>query len=98
MGRPEAKIEHYVVGQVALRGGTTRKVVYQGSKGSPDRWCFFKGGRLCMIECKADKGRVSAVQEQAIQMLRDYGFKVYVCRSQDEVDAALDDFLIGDLV
>lgn len=98
MGKPEAKVEQYVVAQVEQRGGTTRKVTYQGSRGSPDRWCFFKGGRLCMIECKADKGRVSAVQEQAIQMLRDYGFKVYVCRSREDVDAALNDFLMGDLV
>lgn len=103
MGRAEGKIEDYVDQRVRELGGETRKVVYQGRRGSPDRWCFFKGGQLCMIECKTARGRTSAAQEDAIKFLSGFGFQVFVCQSRADVDQALSYFLgfgesVSDLV
>lgn len=92
MGRAESKIEDYVDKRVRELGGETRKVVYQGRRGSPDRWCFFPGGRLCMIECKSATGKTSQAQVDAIKFLHNFGFHAYVCRERKLVDAALSHF------
>jgi hypothetical protein len=86
MGRKENKVEAYLQKRVAEMNGFTRKVVYQGRSGAPDQWCFFPGGRLLIVECKAEDGVVSAVQVQEIRQLRRYEFEAHVARTKDEVD------------
>lgn len=94
MGRAEGKVESYLDQRVREYGGETRKVVYAGRRGSPDRWCFFKGGRLCMVECKtrSRSSRVSAAQMDAIKFLVDFGFTVYTVYDKADVDAVLLNF------
>lgn len=56
--------------------------------GMPDL-CVINGGRLIGIELKSDIGRVSDVQAYCHDRLRRAGVPVAVCRSLDEVVAAL---------
>jgi predicted Fe-Mo cluster-binding NifX family protein len=41
---------------------------------------------VAFIEIKADKDRVSKVQDQEIQRMRNYGVPVYIARSNEEID------------
>lgn len=90
MGRNEAAIEHYLVKRVGECKGFTRKVVYQGRTGSPDRWCFFPHGVLVLVECKAPNGRLEANQIAEITALRAQGFVVYIVSNAAEIDAMLE--------
>lgn len=86
MGRAEAPIETYLCRRVEEAGGFTRKVVYQGRKGSPDRWCFMPGGKLFIVECKAPGKRPDRQQDAEIRMLQAQGFHVEVIDSRERVD------------
>ena len=90
MGRKEAKIEDYLSEQVHDQGGFTRKVVYQGRTGSPDRWCFFPRGRLLIVETKAPDGKVPRPDQiQEMKMLRSLGHYVAWVQTREEVDEVL---------
>lgn len=94
MGRAEAHVEKYLVRRVEEMGGITRKVVYQGRKGSPDRWCFLPHGRLLIIECKSDVGKLSPGQVLEIDRLKQMGQQVHVVSTREEVDEALSTWVI----
>ena len=93
MGRKENKVEAYLQSEVKRLGGFTRKVVYQGRAGSPDQWAFFPGGRLLIVECKAEDGVVSPIQQAEINTLWANGFQAHVAYNKDEIDFILYDFL-----
>jgi hypothetical protein len=93
MGRKENKVEAYLQKRVTELGGFTRKVTYQGRAGAPDQWGLFPGGRLLIVECKAEDGTLDALQAMEIRQLNRYGFRAYVVRTKDEVDSALEQFL-----
>jgi hypothetical protein len=92
MGRKENKVEAYLQKRVAELGGFTRKVTYQGRAGAPDQWCFFPGGRLLIVECKAEDGTLDALQAQEIRQLLSYQFIVCVAYTKEEVDEYLKDY------
>jgi hypothetical protein len=92
MGRKENKVEAYLQKRVAEMGGFTRKVVYQGRAGAPDQWCFFPGGRLLIVECKAEDGEVSAIQVQEIRQLLRYQFIACIAYTKEDVDEYLKDY------
>ena len=92
MGRKENKVEAYLQKRVAERGGFTRKVTYQGRAGAPDQWCFFPGGRLLIVECKAEDGTLDALQAQEILQLLRYGFDARVAYAKEDVDLYLKDY------
>lgn len=89
----ESVIEKYLVEQVKKRGGFTRKVNYQARKGAPDQWCFFPGGRLLMIECKAPGRKPEPLQIYEMEKLRGMGFLPEWVDSKEGVDDALNLFL-----
>jgi hypothetical protein len=93
MGRKENKVEAYLQKRVTELGGFTRKVTYQGRAGAPDQWCFFPGGRLLIVECKAEDGTLDALQAQEILKLRAQGFEAHVAHTKDEVDIIVEQFL-----
>ena len=93
MGRAEAPIERYLLDRVAEYGGITRKVVYQGRQGSPDRWCFFPGGILLIVECKSPSGEISRQQSAEIEVLRKLGQSVHVVNSKEAIDEMLEENL-----
>lgn len=56
--------------------------------GDPDLRLYLEGGRLCMIEYKADKGRESTEQVDRIALLDTLGFTVVVVKAATEAEAA----------
>lgn len=91
MGRPEAIVENYLIKKVESLGGVARKVVYQGRKGAPDRWCLLPGGRLLIVECKASDGRLRQAQAKEISLLEQLGFDVHLVSNVTQVDELLDE-------
>jgi hypothetical protein len=89
MGRKENKVEAYLQKRVAELGGFTRKVTYQGRAGAPDQWCFFPGGRLLIVECKAEDGTLDALQAQEIRQLKRYEFEAHVVYTKQHVEEVL---------
>jgi hypothetical protein len=85
----EKDIEKYLRGRVKDLGGIYRKVVYQGRKGAPDDWCFFPGGQLVIVECKAHDGKVDKHQAIEHEELGSKGFKVHVVYSRAEIEQML---------
>ena len=57
--------------------------------GMMDLTLFWKGPRVCLIECKVRNGREAEHQEQLRLKLTSMGHSVYVCRSIEELQAAL---------
>jgi hypothetical protein len=92
MGRKENKVEAHLIRRVVGLGGFTRKVTYQGRAGAPDQWCFFPGGRLLIVECKAEDGTLDALQVQEIRQLIRYEFNAKVAFTKDDVDEYLKDY------
>lgn len=85
----ESAIETHTIKRVKQLGGFTRKVVYQGRKASPDRWCFFPGGLLVIIELKATGKSPDPQQEDEINTLRATGMNVHWTDSKQGVDDIL---------
>lgn len=57
--------------------------------GLPDLGFLFPNRPVCWIELKTPGGTLSAVQAETISLLRRLGNPVEICRSLDEVVAAL---------
>lgn len=85
----ESDIERYLLEEVSRLRGVARKVVYQGRRGSPDRWCIFPGGRIVLIELKTPGKKPSALQQDEIETLRNLGMRVEVVDSKERVDEVL---------
>lgn len=88
----ETDIETFLIRNVHRRGGFTRKVTYQGRKGAPDRWCFFPGGRLLLIELKRPGEKPSDLQVDEMLKLREHGQYVCWAASKEAVELALNEF------
>lgn len=85
----ESTIEDYVINRVKQLGGFTRKVVYQGRTGAPDRWCFFPNGLLLIMEIKRPKKVPKGLQAQEIADLQSMGQFVYSPNTKQAVDDIL---------
>lgn len=92
MGRAESKIESHAVKKGESLGAEVRKVVYQGRKGSPDRWFFFPGAQLLIIELKRPGEKPEPLQKHEMNELRKKGFYVAWTDSIEGVDRIFDLF------
>jgi hypothetical protein len=92
MATPESKVVFHLRKRVAELGGFTRKVTYQGRDGAPDEWCFFPGGKLVIVECKAKGGKLAPIQRDEITRLLSYQFSAWVAWSKEDVDEIFKDF------
>jgi len=86
--KAEAKIEKYLVDQVRLKGGFSRKYISPGVRGVPDRIIFLHG-HVAFVEVKSSRGKLSGLQVREIHRMIDAGAKVYVVSSEGEVDKCL---------
>ena len=91
----ESQVEKYLVEQVALAGGITRKIAYIGRRGCPDRLVGFRNGRTALVELKRPLGSARAEQEREHVRLRAVGFTVVVLDTVEAVDAWVSGMLAG---
>lgn len=85
----ESITENYLIQKVRAAGGFTRKVIYQGRTGSPDRWVFLPGGRIIICEIKQLGKKPRPDQQAEIDALKAMGFQVEVVYSKGQVDEIL---------
>jgi hypothetical protein len=84
----EARVEQRLVKGVKTAGGSTRKVVWPGHRGAPDRLVFWPRRRMIhWIELKRpETPAVEAHQKREHQKLKDCGQIVIVLPSIEAVD------------
>lgn len=100
VGIKESVVERYLIKRVRELGGETRKVVFPGHDGAPDRLVLFppiiRDGLalhtdLAWVELKSPLGKLRPAQIREHKRLRALGQNVKVIRSKEEVD-----LLVGD--
>lgn len=82
----EADLEAFFRKQVKLAGGRSIKLL-PVEKGIPDRLVFFPGGRIFLVELKADDGVLSPAQVLWHRKLRTLGTPVHVLVGKPRVVA-----------
>lgn len=83
----EVSIEDYLIARVKELGGVTRKVIYKGRRGAPDRLCILPGGRVVFVEVKRPKGgRHSGQQNEEIALMQSLGAEAYFLKTKEEID------------
>jgi len=91
LGKPEAKVEDYLIKRVKELGGRERKLRWVGRDGAPDRIVWFKFPAVGVVEVKREIGGVvRACQEREMARMREDGWPVFLVSNFSEVDAALD--------
>lgn len=81
----ERVIERYLVDKVLEAGAVQRKYTTPGRRGAPDRIIFWGSGQLCFAETKTKDGKLTAQQVHEHDVLRIWGFRVYVIRTHADV-------------
>lgn len=69
----ESEIERVLVEEVKRLGGRAYKWVSPGNGGVPDRIVILPNTRPIFVELKTDTGRLSPLQENQIQRLKNLG-------------------------
>jgi hypothetical protein len=62
-----------------------------GFDGMPDRLVLLPGGKCGFVEVKAPGKKPRALQRVRIEMLRAWGFKVYVADAIGQIEEIIDD-------
>lgn len=88
MGKPEGKVESYLVDACRERGYVEFKFTAPGKRGVPDR-LVIGNGRTVFVELKSDVGNPSKIQEIVIGKMRKAGAEVCLCHTKAEVDLVL---------
>lgn len=84
----ERDIEAYLIEQVRLQFGETRKLKFIGRDGAPDRLVLLPGV-MVFVELKSPTGRLSAAQKRELRTLEYFGAKTAVVKSKSDVDKLL---------
>lgn len=82
----EDAIEEYLAKRVREIGGRAYKWVSPGNVGVPDRIVLYGRGRVCFVECKTARGKLSPVQKAKIDELTDLGHKTRIVASKEDVE------------
>lgn len=80
----EASLEEYFRKRVRALGGYTEKITGM-TKGTPDRLVLFPGGRMYLVELKAETGSVEPLQKVWHARAAALGTKVYVVTGREGV-------------
>jgi len=81
----EREIERRLKNEVEKAGGLCLKFTSPGFDGVPDRIILFPKGKITFIELKAPGEKPRPLQTARIEKLRDYGFRVEVLDSKEEI-------------
>ena len=83
---PEGEIKAHLKRRVAETGGEFRNLTWNGRRGGPDCFVFWKFPVFAFVEVKTYRGRLSKAQEREIACLGKSGFHVSVVWSKEDVD------------
>lgn len=72
--------------RVRSAGGLCWKWTSPSTVGVPDRICVLPGGRVAFVEVKRPGGKLSAMQQRIIGLMRRLGAEVHVLESKEAVD------------
>ena len=81
----EKHIERHFIDALKSIGGKALKFVSPNYAGMPDRLVLMPNGRIFFVELKAPGKKPRKLQLVRHQMLRDFGFKVYVVDSIEKI-------------
>ena len=81
----EREIERRLKNEVEKAGGLCLKFTSPGFDGVPDRIVLFPKGKITFIELKAPGEKPRPLQTARIEKLRNYGFRVEVLDSKEEI-------------
>ncbi len=98
--RNEADVERYLGHRVGVKGGSMRKVEWQGRRSAPDQMVLLPAaGEHFMVECKGPglaatfpKNAHERAQAREHLELRAAGVKVHIVDSYESVDYLLDGY------
>jgi hypothetical protein len=86
----ESALEQRFNRKVQQRGGQSYKICPEYCAGIPDRMVLMPGGRLYLVELKADDGALRPIQRVWHERARELGTTVVVLQGNAEVDAWLE--------
>ena len=81
----EKDIEKFLVREVKKLGGLCYKWVSPGNAGVPDRIVLLPNSPALFVELKANKGKLSRLQEVQVKKLRSLNAPVYILYGLEEV-------------
>lgn len=87
MSMRESQLETYFLGKVRKSLGGMCIKMMPTQIGVPDRLVLLPAGRIVLVELKADRGRLSVMQEHFASRAGALGTHVYVVRGEAGVDA-----------
>ena len=87
----EKEIELQLVSSVKKKGGRAVKFTSPGFDGMPDRLVLLPGGKCGFVEVKAPGKKPRALQRVRHEMLKAWGFKVYVLDAKEQIEEIIND-------
>ena len=87
----EQEIELQLVRAVKKMGGRAVKFTSVGFDGMPDRLVLLPGGKCGFVQVKAPGKKPRALQRVRHEMLRAWGFKVYVLDAKEQIEEIIND-------
>ena len=87
----EQEIEQQLVRAVRQMGGRAVKFMSPGFDGMPDRLVLLPGGKCGFVEVKAPGKKPRALKRVRIEMLKAWGFKVYVLDAIGQIEEIIND-------
>ena len=89
----EAEIERKMRGLIKAQGGLFYKFLSPGNPGVPDRIVITPAGEVWFVELKAEKGRLTKLQQHQISLLERQGAKVRVVYGWDTARGFVEEVL-----
>ena len=87
----EQEIEQQLVRAVKKMGGRAVKFTSVGFDGMPDRLVLLPGGKCGFVEVKAPGKKPRELQVVRHEMLKAWGFKVYVADAIEQIEEIIND-------
>ena len=87
----EKEIEIQLAKVVKNLGGRAVKFTSVGFDGMPDRLVLLPGGKCGFVEVKAPGKKPRALQRVRHEMLKAWGFKVYVLDAREQIEEIIND-------
>jgi len=87
----EQEIELQLARAVKNMGGRAVKFMSPGFDGMPDRLVLLPDGKCGFVEVKAPGKKPRALQVVRHEMLKEWGFKVYVLDAKEQIEEIIND-------